>query len=917
MADQATPQEETVATYIPFAELCGFLEKVQRKQGSDNKKAIFKSFLEKWRECHTQLHKNNPNVKDSFFPAMRLILPQLERERMAYGIKEHTLAKLYIEILGLAKESTDAKKLLNYRAPTAKQEAGDFASVAYFVLRNRCPEKGSLTIKEVNDCLDAVALNNAAKKKDVVKKNLMHLLRNTSAIEQKWLIRMIMKEMKVGISQASIFAVFHSDAEDFFNVTNSLSKVCTDLADPKARLNDIAISLFSPFSPMLGMRANTNQVERHMEHKPFYIETKLDGERIQLHKDGDKFKYFSRRSHDYSSSFGESPLSGSLTPFIANCFKSDVQNCILDGEMCAYNTKTDSLISKGENFDVKALRDEEGIQVCYCVFDILMFNGEKLANRPVRERLTYLKKVFHPVPGRFQIVEQKQASTKSEVVDALNEAIDLHEEGIIIKHPDSTYRPDKRKGSGWLKIKPEYIDNLMDELDLLIVGGYFGKGSRAQMISHFMLAVAIPPREGQHPTVFQSFTKIGSGYSLKELHEYNQKLAEHWRPYKKENPPKFLQCTKEKPELYLDPSKSFIVQIKAAEINSSNAYKTGCTLRFPRLEKVRDDKEWHQCMTTEELDNLREASQGKLAARHAGMNDEGDESPKKKRVVSRANRPVAVAARFRGVDSSEVQKVSEILADKEICVVNGPPGKTKPELEKIVIELGGQIVQNPGQETLCVLADKVSLKLRNVIKSDVYDVVKASWLLECKENERYMPWLPSHMIHTSPDTKAKFAEDFDRYGDSFTQDVDPEKLKEVFQKVDSDNNEEVTPEAMAELEMKYFPQESPLGLFRLCKVYMDSCLVIGDQSTKIKDCSLDLVALEMRFYGAVTVATLEDDVTHVVLDSRDLSRVPEYRNIGRTCRTKFHVVTSDWAKDSIEAGRMKAERQYGASLPTV
>lgn len=45
------------------------------------------------------------------------------------------------------------------------------------------------------------------------------------------------------------------------------------------------------------------------------------------------------------------------------------------------------------------------------------------------------------------------------------------------------------------------------------------------------------------------------------------------------------------------------------------------------------------------------------------------------------------------------------------------------------------------------------------------------------------------------------------------------------------NNEEVTPEAMAELEMKYFPQESPLGLFRLCKVYMDSCLVIGDQST--------------------------------------------------------------------------------------
>ncbi|KAJ8019961.1 DNA ligase 4 [Holothuria leucospilota] len=904
----------TVADFIPFAELSGFLEKVQRKQGNENKKTLFKSFLAKWREFYQELKKDNPNAIDSFYPAMRLILPQLERERMAYGIKEHTLAKLYIEILGLAKESTDAKKLLNYRAPTAKQEAGDFASVAYFVLRNRCPEKGSLTIKEVNDCLDAVAVNNAAKKKDVVKKNLMHLLRNTSAIEQKWLIRMIMKEMKIGLSQTSVFAAFHPDAEDFFNVTNSLAKVCTDLADPKVRLNDIAISLFSPFSPMLGMRANTNQVERLMNHQPFYIETKLDGERIQLHKNGDNYKYFSRRSHDYSSSFGESPLSGSLTPFISNCFKSDVSECILDGEMCAYNTKTNALISKGENFDVKSLRDEEDIQVCYCVFDILMLNGEKFANRPLHERLNHLKKVFNPVPGRFQIVDQKQASTKSEVIDALNEAIDLHEEGIIIKQPDSTYRPDKRKGSGWLKIKPEYIDNLMDELDLLIVGGYFGKGIRAQMISHFLLAVAVPPREGQHPTIFQSFAKVGSGYSLKELYEYNQKLAPHWKPYDKDRPPKFLQCTKEKPELYLDPSKSFIVQIKAAEINSSNTYKTGCTLRFPRLEKVRDDKEWHQCMTTDEVENLREASEGKLAGRHVEMNEE-DGSPKKKRILSRANRPVAVASQFRGVDSSEVQKVSEVLADKEICVINGPPGKGKPELEKIVIEMGGQIVQNPGQETLCVIADKVNLRLRNIIRSDVYDVVKASWLLECKESKKHLPWLPAHMIHTSPQTKAKFAEDYDKYGDSFTKDVTPEKLEEVFQKVASEIDQDISSEVMAEIEMKYFPQESPFGLFRLCKVYLDSCLVISDQSTHIKDCSLELVALELRFYGATTTEEMTDDVTHVIVDKRDLSRVPEYRKIGRTKEKKFHVVTSEWVSDSIEAGRMKTERLYEAPLP--
>ena len=58
-----------------------------------------------------------------------------------------------------------------------------------------------------------------------VKQSLEHMLRNMSAREQKWLIRMIMKELKIGISQASIFSVFHNDAEDLFNVKMDLKKV--------------------------------------------------------------------------------------------------------------------------------------------------------------------------------------------------------------------------------------------------------------------------------------------------------------------------------------------------------------------------------------------------------------------------------------------------------------------------------------------------------------------------------------------------------------------------------------------------------------------------------------------------------------------------------------------------------------------
>lgn len=106
------------------------------------------------------------------------------------------------------------------------KDAGDFASVCFWILKPRCPEKGTMTIQEVNTCLDKIAASNAAKEKAGVKKNLEHMLRNMSAREQKWLIRMVLKEMKMGLSQQSVFSVYHQDAEDLFNVKMSMDKVC-------------------------------------------------------------------------------------------------------------------------------------------------------------------------------------------------------------------------------------------------------------------------------------------------------------------------------------------------------------------------------------------------------------------------------------------------------------------------------------------------------------------------------------------------------------------------------------------------------------------------------------------------------------------------------------------------------------------
>ena len=103
---------------------------------------------------------------------------------------------------------------------------------------------------------------------------------------------------------------------------------------------------------------------------------------------------------------------------------------------------------------------------------------------------------------------------REDCVAALNRAIDGREEGIMVKNPTSIYRPNTRKG-GWFKIKPEYLGGLMDELDLLIVGGNFGVGRGAGMMTHFLCAVAVPPEQGDKPTLFHSFCRVSC---IRHLH---------------------------------------------------------------------------------------------------------------------------------------------------------------------------------------------------------------------------------------------------------------------------------------------------------------------------------------------------------------------------------------------------------------
>uniref|UniRef100_A0A8C4R0L4 DNA ligase n=1 Tax=Eptatretus burgeri TaxID=7764 RepID=A0A8C4R0L4_EPTBU len=909
--------EPSVASQVPFDDLCNVLERVRKGKTRDDKMRPWRDFIAGWRRFHAALHESAAGTQaavegDTFFPALRLVLPQQDRDRPAYGLKESALGKLYVKVLGLPTDSKDGRRLLNYRAPTggaSRTDSGDFAAAIYAVLEHRCPSKGGLSIADINAELDAMAAHNSHGGRADMRAVLQRLLHKTSALQHKWLVRMLLKELRLGLGERAVLATFHHDAPEAHSVLGDLSHVCRLLHDPAASYGDAETQLGAACRPMLAQRAQLGEIQQLMGNVPFYIEPKLDGERVQLHKDGNSYRYFSRNSFDFSNEFGTCPGAGTLTPFIQGAFAANIHDCILDGEMMVYDSRIKDFIAKGGGYDVKKLVVNNGnLYPCFCAFDLLYLNGKPLSSAPLHLRLQKLHStIAHSVDGRMVIVDRCEASSVKEVTTALNNAIDGCEEGIILKQPSSVYKPGKR-GYGWVKIKPEYVDGLCDELDLLIVGGYWGKGQRKGMVSHFLCAVAedqgkigssleadeemvTTPEEHTARSLkprFVTLCRVGSGWTMRELADMGMKLAPHWKPLCRKDPlPSNIIIGSERPEVLIAPEVSVVVQVRATEITSSRHYGAGITLRFPRIVRVRDDRAWNACTSLAELRALQHHASGKLATRHVHDDGSTRNKPEPKRRKVPAPRPApSVPSRFKGpvaVDNEGVEKGP--LLGLEVCILSGTAAKPKAPLENAVMNAGGSIVQNPGPETYCVVMERVNLRGRNLVSENSHDLITASWLVQCLDEGRLVPWEPKHIVHLTPASMAAFSEQYDAYGDSFQCMTDEDELQATFGRmVNCTDLRPASYRQLATMEQHYGWADSPLSMFRDCTVLLESCGIYSRSASS----PLYLSGLALRFHGGKLAPRTE--------------RCHAER--------KFYLVRGAWVDDSVAAGRRLEEALY-------
>lgn len=281
---------------MDFKELCDFFEEIKETKTSSEKILLIRNRLKKIRESGVEM-----------FPILRLILPNLDRDRDSYNMKEAKVARTLIKMLDLPPGND--KTVLSKSFMMAGQ-AADFGDVVYSVIRKYLSNfKTTLTVQELNIFLDDLTKRESESEAEDI---LMKIFKKSSPENIRWIIRVILKDLKLGVGSNSILNCYHKDGAAFYATNNSLRKVCEVLADQNIKLHELEIEIFEPFRPMLSKRIDaTNFKKEFPEDKLFYIENKFDGERFQLHMSNNNFKYFSRNGFDYTENLGESYEKGS------------------------------------------------------------------------------------------------------------------------------------------------------------------------------------------------------------------------------------------------------------------------------------------------------------------------------------------------------------------------------------------------------------------------------------------------------------------------------------------------------------------------------------------------------------------------------------------------------------------------------
>jgi len=511
--------------------------------------------------------------------------------------------KLAVKALSRASGRTESE------IETDLRKSGDVGETAQsFLIRKKQVTFGqkTLTVERVYETLDKMAKTMGSGAVDTKMSLLCGLLTAASPKEAKYLLRTVTGNLRLGIADMTVLDALaisygggkeaREQIERAYNISSDLGRVASIVAEKGlAGIEKFEVVVFEPIRPMLAERLTSPEAILDKLGGKCMTEYKYDGERIQAHKKGTKVVLYSRRLEDISDQY----------PDAADLVRDSIKakDAIVEGECVAVDFETgemrpfQELMHRRRKYGIEEAMQEYPVSLF--LFDALFADGKDLTLSPYLERQKTLERVVKE-STRLCIAKRRLTRTVKEMEEFFEEAISDGCEGIVCKSvgKDAIYQAGAR-GWLWIKYKRDYKSEMNDTVDLVVVGAFHGRGKRAGTYGAVLLATY-----NKKDDVFETVTKLGTGFTDKDLAELPGMLRKHEIPRKHSRVRSLLEA-----EVWFEPVA--VLEVLGAEITLSpihmcamDSIRKGSALaiRFPRFTgKYRSDKAPEDATSSDEI----------------------------------------------------------------------------------------------------------------------------------------------------------------------------------------------------------------------------------------------------------------------------------------------------------------------------
>jgi DNA ligase-1 len=447
----------------------------------------------------------------------------------------------------------------------------------WLTLRKHAPQGKPLQLLQVYHTYEAIAEDTGPGSRERKDELLRGLLARATPREAKYVVKHLVKEMRVGVSEGTLLDAI-ADASGVPGATiRRANQVSGDvgevarvaLVEGARGLGRMAVRVGAPLKPMLAQSAEDVADAFAKVEGKFALEYKFDGARVQIHKRGDAVRLFSRQLSDMTASL----------PEIADAARREIRahKAILEGEVIALTSAgkprpfQDVMRRFGREREIE--QTQRDIPLKLYLFDALYIDGVSLLDAPNAERWEKLQ----AVRGALECAERIVPRDVAEGEAFLRRARAAGHEGLMAKNLASPYAPGER-GKHWLKIKPVIT------LDLVIVAADWGYGRRTGWLSNVHLAA----RDAESEKLLE-VGKTFKGLTDAEFKTLTERLLAD-------------RTSEKRGTVWVKPN--VVVEVAFNNVQRSPRYPGGVALRLARIVGFRPDKSVDEIETIQRLREL-------------------------------------------------------------------------------------------------------------------------------------------------------------------------------------------------------------------------------------------------------------------------------------------------------------------------